>query len=44
MVGYNLNRGYPLNTYAEVFVCYLQDIVLVALILRYGGVTRVWRV
>jgi hypothetical protein len=36
MVGYNLNCGYPINTYAEVFVCYLQDIVLVALIYRWG--------
>ena len=34
--------GYPFSTYGEVVACWLQDIVLIAIIGRYSGVES-WR-
>jgi mannose-P-dolichol utilization defect protein 1 len=36
-IAYNASRGYPLNTYGEVAACWLQDVALVLLVLRYGA-------
>ncbi|KAL6756521.1 hypothetical protein V8C86DRAFT_2647007 [Haematococcus lacustris] len=38
MVAYNFSHAYPFTTYGEIIACWLQDLVLVGLILRYMSV------
>jgi hypothetical protein len=33
----HLLQGYAFNTYGEVFACWVQDILLIALIFRFSG-------
>jgi hypothetical protein len=35
IVGYNLNRQYPFSSYGDVFACWLQDILVVALLVYH---------
>ena len=37
-----MSAGYPFSTYGEVVACWLQDIVLIAIISRYSD-TESWR-
>ncbi|KAI8464676.1 MAG: hypothetical protein J3K34DRAFT_525994 [Monoraphidium minutum] len=37
VVAYNLSQGYPFNTFGEVAACWVQDVVLIALILRFSN-------
>jgi mannose-P-dolichol utilization defect protein 1 len=39
-IAYNASRGYPLNTYGEVAACWLQDVLLVLLVVRFGEAPR----
>jgi mannose-P-dolichol utilization defect protein 1 len=36
VVAYNLAQGYAFNTFGEVVACWVQDVVLIALILRFS--------
>jgi mannose-P-dolichol utilization defect 1 len=35
IVGYNVNNKYPFSTYGDVFACWLQDIIVCALLVWY---------
>jgi hypothetical protein len=35
IVGYNLNRQYPFSSYGDVFACWLQDILVVTLVVYH---------
>ena len=35
IVGYNLNHAYPFSSFGDVFACWLQDIVVCALLVWY---------
>jgi mannose-P-dolichol utilization defect 1 len=39
-IAYNASRGYPWNTYGEVAACWLQDVLLVVLVVRFGAGPR----
>ncbi|KAK9866383.1 hypothetical protein WJX84_006613 [Apatococcus fuscideae] len=43
MISYNVNLKYPFSTYGEVVACWIQDIILIVLILKFSNV-RDWRV
>ena len=34
-VAYNLERAYPFSTWGDTLSCWLQDIILILLILKY---------
>eukprot|EP00878_Enallax_costatus_P009235 GHUV01009653.1.p1 GENE.GHUV01009653.1~~GHUV01009653.1.p1 ORF type:complete len:427 (+),score=113.68 GHUV01009653.1:281-1561(+) len=40
-IAYNISQGYGFNTFGEVVACWLQDIVLIALIFRFSS-TKKW--
>ncbi|KAL3131157.1 PQ-loop repeat-containing protein 3 [Trebouxia sp. C0009 RCD-2024] len=41
-VAYNLRWGYPFSSYGEVVACWLQDVVIVGLIVRFNAI-RGWK-
>ncbi|KAL0022257.1 hypothetical protein WJX77_010913 [Trebouxia sp. C0004] len=42
-VAYNLHLAYPFSSYGEIVACWLQDIVIIGLILRFNSI-KGWRV
>ncbi|KAK9825708.1 hypothetical protein WJX74_000345 [Apatococcus lobatus] len=43
MISYNVNNRYSFNTYGEIVACWVQDVILIVLILKFNNV-RDWRV